>query len=80
MKMIKTQDNGFFINDDNIPIGDIIDLIIWDIILEVMEDNLREFNLMHNRVAYTIALLMLCAVNSIVHFLMAWGLYNLARI
>ena len=39
--------------------------------LEVMEDNLREFNLMHNRVAYTIALLMLCAVNSIVHFLMA---------
>ena len=71
MKMIKTQDNGFFINDDNSPIGDIIDLIIWDIILEVMEDNLREFNLMHNRVAYTIALLMLCAVNSIVHFLMA---------
>ena len=71
MKMIKTQDNGFFINDDNIPIGDIIDLIIGDIILEVMEDNLREFNLMHNRVAYTIALLMLCAVNSIVHFLMA---------
>ena len=72
MKMIKTQDNGFFINDDNIPIGDII--------LEVMEVNLREFNLMHNRVAYTIALLTLCAVNSIVHFLMAWGLYNLARI
>ena len=71
MKMIKTQDNGFFINDDNIPIGDIIDLIIGDIILEVMEDNLREINLMHNRVAYTIALLMLCAVNSIVHFLMA---------
>lgn len=47
MKMIKTQDNGFFINDDNIPIGDIIDLIIGDIILEVMEDNLREINLMH---------------------------------